>query len=167
MFKVRHKGNGKIYAMKTIRKDTVLDNQSLDSLKLEMEVLEKVDHQFLVNMEYVFTDEYRVFFMMDFIDGGELFRHLMRIKRFKEEQGAFIIAQVALALAHLHERDIIYRDLKPENVLFRNDDSRAGYILLADFGLATKIDKDKGLATSFCGTAEYLAPEMITGEGHD
>ena len=89
--------------MKTIRKDTVLDNQSLDSLKLEMEVLEKVDHQFLVNMEYVFTDKYRVFFMMDFIDGGELFRHLMRIKRFKENEGAFIIAQVALALGHLHE----------------------------------------------------------------
>ena len=70
---------------------------------------------------------------------------------------------MALALSHLHERGIIYRDLKPENVLFRRD----GYILLADFGLATKIDPEKGLATSFCGTAEYLAPEMITGEGHD
>ena len=78
--------------MKTIRKDTVLDNQSLDSLKLEMEVLEKVDHQFLVNMEYVFNDQFRVFFMMDFIDGGELFRHLIRIRRFKEDAGAFIIA---------------------------------------------------------------------------
>ena len=103
VFKVKHRKTGKIYAMKTIRKDTVLDNQSLDSLKLEMEVLEKVDHQFLVNMEYVFTDKYRVFFMMDFIDGGELFRHLMKIKRFKENEGAFIIAQVALALGHLHE----------------------------------------------------------------
>ena len=103
VFKVKHRKTGNIYAMKTIRKDTVLDNQSLDSLKLEMEVLEKVDHQFLVNMEYVFTDKYRVFFMMDFIDGGELFRHLMRIKRFKENEGAFIIAQVALALGHLHE----------------------------------------------------------------
>lgn len=103
VFKVKHRTTGKIYAMKTIRKDTVLDNQSLDSLKLEMEVLEKVDHQFLVNMDYVFTDKYRVFFMMDYIDGGELFRHLMKIKRFKEKEGAFIIAQVALALGHLHE----------------------------------------------------------------
>ena len=114
-------------------------------------------------MEYVFNDDFRVFFMMDFIDGGELFRHLIRVRRFREDAGAFIIAQVALALGHLHERGIIYRDLKPENVLFKRD----GYVLLADFGLATKIDPDKGLATSFCGTAEYLAPEMITGEGHD
>ena len=164
VFKVRHKPTGKVYAMKTIRKDTVLDSENIDSLKLEMEILYNVDHQFIVSMDYVFNDEYRIFFMMDFIEGGELFRHLIQVRRFEHNAAAFMIAQVALALGHLHEKGIIYRDLKPENVLFRKD----GYILLADFGLATKIDAEKGeLATSFCGTAEYLSPEMITGEGHN
>jgi serine/threonine protein kinase len=69
---------------------------------------------------------------MDFIKGGELFRHLSKVKRFNEEQAKFLIAQIALALGHLHKKNILYRDLKPENVLFKED----GYLLLADFGLA-------------------------------
>ena len=77
VFKVRHKPTGKVYAMKTIRKDTVLDSENIDSLKLEMDILYNVDHQFIVSMDYVFNDEYRIFFMMDFIEGGELFRHLI------------------------------------------------------------------------------------------
>jgi len=99
---------------------------------------------------------------MEFIEGGELFRHLVKIRRFPEEQARMMIAQIAIALGHLHEKEIVYRDLKPENVLFNKD----GYLLLADFGLATKVSKNK-LARSFCGTAEYLAPEMLKGHGHD
>jgi len=99
---------------------------------------------------------------MKFVKGGELFRHLVEVRMFPENQAKFFAAQVALALAHLHEKGIIYRDLKPENVLVGED----GYLLVADFGLAKFVQAGE-LANSFCGTAEYLAPEMLIGNGHD
>mmetsp|Transcript_18128 Transcript_18128/g.30968 ORF Transcript_18128/g.30968 Transcript_18128/m.30968 type:complete len:283 (-) Transcript_18128:42-890(-) len=134
----------------------------MESLKLEKEILYNITHPFIVSMHFVFQNQFRIFFIMDFIEGGELFRHLVNVRRFPEEQARFMIAQVAIALGHLHEKKIVYRDLKPENVLFNRD----GYLLLADFGLATKVDQDQ-LAQSFCGTAEYLSPEMLNEEGHD
>ena len=82
VYKVKNKKNGKVYAMKTIRKDIVLDSENLESLKLEMDILYSVEHQFIVSMEYVFNDTYRVYFIMDYIDGGELFRHLTKVRRF-------------------------------------------------------------------------------------
>jgi serine/threonine protein kinase len=98
---------------------------------------------------------------MDFIQGGELFKHLTDCKRFTEFKAKFYAAQIALALGYLHASKIIYRDLKPENILINKD----GYIMLADFGLARIVgDED---ANSFCGTPEYLSPEMIVGSGHD
>jgi serine/threonine protein kinase len=94
--------------------------------------------------------------------GGELFRHFVQVKRFPEDHVKFFAAQVALALGHLHENKIIYRDLKPENILVSED----GYLMVADFGLA-KFVQNGEMANSFCGTAEYLAPEMLIGNGHD
>lgn len=162
VFMCEHIPTQKVYAMKCIRKDVVLENDSIQSLKLEKEILYNIVHPFIVGMDYVFQNAQRIFFIMDFIEGGELFRHLVKIRRFPEDQVRFMIAQIAIALGHLHEKDIVYRDLKPENVLFNKD----GYLLLADFGLATKVSKN-GLARSFCGTAEYLSPEMLQGKGHD
>ena len=96
--------------------------------------------------------------------GGELWKHLSELKRFTESRTAFYAAQIALALGYLHSCDIYYRDLKPENVLLGAD----GYIMLADFGLAKIVTPDdKVEPNSFCGTPEYLAPEMIEGTGHD
>ena len=149
--------------MKCIRKDVVLENEQMDSLKLEKDILYNIDHPFIVGMEYVFQNSVRIFFLMDFIEGGELFRHLVKVRRFPEEQARFMIAQVAIALGHLHEQKIVYRDLKPENVLFNKD----GYLLLADFGLATKLEFDGERKRTICGTPNYIAPEVLEGkQGH-
>ena len=98
---------------------------------------------------------------MRFVRGGELFMHLRNSTRFTEERAKFYSAQVALAIGHLHKKHIIYRDLKPENILMDED----GYICLTDFGLA-KILQDNAQAYSFCGTPEYLAPEILNEKGH-
>jgi len=78
--------------MKCIRKDVVLENEQMESLKLEKEILYNINHPFIVSMEYVFQDSVRIFFLMDFIEGGELFRHLVKVRRFQEEQARFMIA---------------------------------------------------------------------------
>ncbi len=161
VFMIESKDTGKIFAMKSIRKDIVIDNEQLENLKLEKNILLSVSHPFLINMEYVIKSEFRVYFIMDFIQGGELFKHLQDIKRFPEERAKFYAAQVAMALGYLHDSKILYRDLKPENILICDD----GYIKLADFGLAKMCGEE--IANSFCGTPEYLSPEMIIGTGHD
>mmetsp|Transcript_83575 Transcript_83575/g.115297 ORF Transcript_83575/g.115297 Transcript_83575/m.115297 type:complete len:234 (+) Transcript_83575:706-1407(+) len=157
--------NGKFHAMKSIRKDIVIESDSIENLKTEKSILLQVNHPFIIGMDYVFQKAYRIYFLMDFIQGGELFQHLSDSQRFTEEKTKFYAAQVALALGHLHKANILYRDLKPENILINND----GYIMLADFGLAKVLATDPGAAepNSFCGTPEYLSPEMIEGTGHD
>lgn len=158
-----HRKTGKIYAMKCIRKDVVIDQDFFESLKLEKDILYNVEHPFIVSMDFVFQNDFRIYFIMEFIKGGELYRHLSKMKRFSDEETRFMIAQIALALGHLHKKNILYRDLKPENVLFNED----GYLKLADFGLAKMTQSKKDQSNSFCGTPEYLSPEMIIGNGHD
>lgn len=98
------------------------------------------------------------------MQGGELFKHLSEQRRFSEDRVKFYAAQIALALGYLHKSNIYYRDLKPENILLGLD----GYILLADFGLAKINEINDGTEpNSFCGTPEYISPEMIVGSGHD
>lgn len=98
---------------------------------------------------------------MRFVRGGELFTHLRQVTRFPEERARFYAIQVAMALGHLHSKNIIYRDLKPENILMDED----GYVCLTDFGLA-KVIEGNALAYSFCGTPDYLAPEILVERGH-
>ena len=163
VYLVSCKANDKYYAMKCIRKDVVIKHESVESLAVEKLILNQVNHPFIIGMDYVFQKAYRIYFILDFIQGGELFKHLSEEKRFTEEKAKFYAAQIALALGYLHESNIIYRDLKPENILLNSD----GYIMLADFGLAKIVHNDAEEPNSFCGTPEYLAPEMIVGSGHD
>lgn len=88
--------------------------------------------------------------------------HLRNVTRFDEQRAKFYAAQVAIAIGHLHGQKIIYRDLKPENILMDED----GYICLTDFGLAKIISEENKMAYSFCGTPEYLAPEILNETGH-
>ena len=154
--------NGCLYAMKQLRKDVILKNGSIACTKLEKEILKRTHYPFLVGLEYAFQTSTNIYFVMKFYRGGELYRHLQKKKRFSEESARFYGAQIALALGELHRNKIIYRDMKPENILLDAD----GYIALADFGLAKILDENQ-TTTTFCGTPEYIAPEIVSGVGHN
>jgi serum/glucocorticoid-regulated kinase 2 len=160
---VEFKPNGELYAMKSLKKDILIDQDQIESTLLEKKILESVDHPFLVGLIFCFQTEDRLYFVMPFLRGGELFQHLRRFRIFEEEKVRFYAAQIGLALEHLHYYGYIYRDLKPENILM--DD--VGYLQLADFGMAKQLKEKDEKAMSFCGTPEYLAPEIISGEGHN
>ena len=159
---VEYKSTKEYYAMKSLKKDILLDQDQVENTILEKKILQSLDHPFLVGMIFCFQTEERIYFVMPFIRGGELFQHLRTTKFFPEEKVKFYAASIGLALDYLHNKGIIYRDIKPENILIDED----GYLKLIDFGMA-KIIKNDEKATSFCGTPEYLAPEVITGEGHN
>lgn len=156
------KDNKKIYAIKILKKREILATDQLEHTLAEKLILSHVNHPFLVGLEYSFQTVERVYFVMEFMKGGELFQHLRKVKKFTEEQAKFFAACVTLGLGHLHTKNYIYRDLKLENILL----DELGYAKLTDFGLAKFIQKgDKAL--TFCGTPEYLAPEVILGKGHN
>ena len=150
------------YAMKSLKKDLLIEQDQIENTLLEKEILQSIDYPLLCGLVFCFQTEERIYFVMPFLSGGELFQHLKKFRTFDEDKVRFYGAQIALALQYLHSKGIVYRDLKPENILM--DDK--GYLRLADFGMSKKL-KDKEKATSFVGTPEYVAPEVITMEGHD
>ncbi len=159
---VQYKPTKEYYAMKSLKKDVLLDQDQVESTILEKKILQTLDHPFLVGMVFCFQTEERIYFIMPFIRGGELFQHLRTEKFFKEDKVRFYAASIGIALDYLHNHGIIYRDIKPENILIGED----GYLKLIDFGMAKMVQGNEK-AESFCGTPEYLAPEIITGEGHN
>lgn len=123
----------------------------------ERRILGSIRHPFIVKMDYAFTSPSKLFFVLEYCPGGELFFYLSKIGRLKEDVARFYASNVFLALEHLHQHNILYRDLKPENVLVDSD----GFVKLTDFGLSKEgVIGDKE-AKSICGTAEYLSPEVI------
>lgn len=159
----RKRDNGKLYAMKILKKQHVIKRKQVAHTKTERSVLGQVDHPFVVKLHYAFQTQNKLHFVLDFCSGGELFFHLGRAGRFSEHLGRFYAAEIALALGHLHAKGVVYRDLKPENILLDSD----GHIKLADFGLSKEgINESVKGTHSFCGTPEYLAPEVLNRTGH-
>uniref|UniRef100_H2T7G9 non-specific serine/threonine protein kinase n=1 Tax=Takifugu rubripes TaxID=31033 RepID=H2T7G9_TAKRU len=152
---------GQLYAMKVLKKASLKVRDRVRT-KMERDILVEVNHPFIVKLHYAFQTEGKLYLILDFLRGGDVFTRLSKEVMFTEEDVKFYLAELALALDHLHNLGIVYRDLKPENILL----DEAGHIKLTDFGLSKEsVDADKK-AYSFCGTVEYMAPEVVNRRGH-
>ncbi len=162
VFLVKRKENNQVYAMKILNKDEFIDPKHKSNLMSERNIMSKIDYPFIVKLHQSFQTPWKLFFLMDFLNGGELFYHLKWEKRFTENKARFYAAEITLALSHLHKNGIVYRDLKPENVLL----DISGHLWLTDFGLSKMGIMGNKKVFTFCGTPEYLAPEIIQGKGY-
>jgi len=162
VYQVRKKGTSEIYAMKVMRKDKIVEKNHAEYMKAERDILTKVDHPFVVQLRYSFQTKYRLYLVLDFINGGHLFFQLYHQGLFREELARIYTAEIVSAVAHLHANGIMHRDLKPENILLDAD----GHAMLTDFGMAKEFDENTR-SNSMCGTVEYMAPEIFQGRGHD
>jgi serine/threonine protein kinase len=177
---VKHKKNLNYYAMKVLKKERLFKTNQISHTKTEKEILQKIDHPFLVKLHYAFQNDVKLYLVTEFVQGGELFFHLKRDRKFNEKIVRIYACEIILALEYLHKNNIIYRDLKPENILLNGD----GHIQLTDFGLSKFLNGRKATsnfsvdsfnssdltaekAYTICGTPEYLAPEILVGRGYD
>merc|ERR1719487_2669676 len=160
---VKHKDDSsRVYAMKMLRKENVIKRNQVEHTKTERNVLETVSHPFIVSLHYAFQTPKKLYIVLEYCAGGELFFHLSRAGRFSEGRCKLYAAEILLALEYLHSLSIIYRDLKPENLLLDAD----GHAKITDFGLSKQGIEDNVSARTMCGTPEYLAPEIISKTGH-
>lgn len=136
VFLAELKENKKLYAIKSIRKDILIQYEQVDNTILEKDIMFECDHPFLVGMEYLFQNDMRLYFVMPFVRGGELYKIFQAQKRFDEATVRFYAAQLVVAIGYLHMKGIVHRDLKLENVLVDQE----GYIKIIDYGLAKMLD---------------------------
>ena len=162
VMQVRKKDSGDIFAMKVLRKDKIIARNQVEHTKSEVNVLQNVHHPFMVALRYSFQTPEKLYLLLEYINGGELFFHLSQEGNFNEDRARLYTSQILLALEHLHRYDIIYRDLKPENILLDAD----GNIRLTDFGLCKEQISSDASTTTFCGTPEYMSPEIVAGKSY-
>jgi len=160
---------GKIYAMKVLKKAVIVRNKDTKEIdrevnvhaKMERDVLLAVRHPFIVDLKYAFQAGNKVYLILEYLAGGELFMQLQKERMLMEDTAIFYLSQVLLAIEHLHLIGIIYRDLKPENIML----DRTGNVKLTDFGCVKESASDE-INYTFCGTVEYMAPEILNRSGH-
>lgn len=147
------------FAMKIVEKERLVQNKQVKHALSEKLVLQGLNNPFTIYLVCFFMDNSYLYFVLPLIPCGELFKHLTACHNFSEQQSRFYVAQIVLALEYLHYLELIYRDLKPENVLM----DHLGYLKLTDFGFCKRV---KGRTYTFCGTPQYLSPEMVLGMGY-
>ncbi|KAH9904206.1 protein kinase-like domain-containing protein [Xylariomycetidae sp. FL2044] len=163
VYQVRKKDSGRIYAMKVLSKKVIVQKKEVAHTVGERNILVRTatsDSPFIVGLKFSFQTQNDLFLVTDYMSGGELFWHLQKEGRFDEKRAKFYIAELILAIQHLHRNDIVYRDLKPENILLDAN----GHIALCDFGLSKANLTKNDTTNTFCGTTEYLAPEVLLDE---
>nr|CCC94332.1 putative protein kinase A catalytic subunit [Trypanosoma congolense IL3000] len=156
----RHKTSGQFFVLKILKKQEILRMKQVDHILAESSILQELNHPFIVTMFKGFMDDYRLYLLLEYVVGGELFSHLRKAGKFPNDVAKFYSAEVILAFEYIHSCGIIYRDLKPENVLL----DKFGNIKITDFGFAKRV-RDR--TYTLCGTPEYLAPEIIQSKGHN
>lgn len=155
--------NKQVYAVKIIKKAAVVESeQTISHTVTENRVLKHLEHPFVVRLFYAFQTDDRLFFVMEYINGGEIYTHLKRSGPFPEDKTRFYVAEIASALTYLHGKGIVYRDLKLENLLLDKD----GHIRITDFGLSKDNLKPEDRTATFCGTPEYIAPEVLEDDDY-
>ena len=159
----KKKKSGKVYVMKILKKNDIIKQKQVDHVYSEYTILSMLKHPFIVQLIGVnFEDPKYIYFILEYIQGGELFTLLRSKVTFPVPQTKFYIAHIITIFEYLHSKNIVYRDLKPENILINKN----GYLKLTDFGFAKQLDSEKAKTYTLCGTPEYLAPEIILNKGH-
>ncbi|CAK66537.1 unnamed protein product (macronuclear) [Paramecium tetraurelia] len=163
VYLVRHCASGRLFALKMIKKQYITDCRRLEQVLREKKILSQVLNQskFVIPLYATFAIKDHLCFLMEYLPGGEMFYHLQHY-RFSDEEARLYISEVICALEDLHQHNILYRDLKPENILI----DLKGHIKLTDFGLSKLDLKDDQLANSFCGSPEYMPPEVVNRQGY-
>ena len=160
---VKLKANNKYYAMKILTKKKVELRHQEAHTKAERDLMVKINCPFIVSIKFAFQDEYKLYIVTEFMQGGEMFFHMHKEKKFSNEKTRFYIIEIILAIEFLHKNNMLYRDLKPENIMV----DASGHIKLTDFGLSKMFNKSKEKAFTICGTPQYLAPEILSDNGYD